>query len=109
MTAYVYRPDHELADEFGMVAKQFAGQKHHGNDAPQIISDHMDATWHPCDGKRYDSKRKFRDVTRAHGGIEMGTEKITPRKQINRETPDHVVAGQIERAIYEIQNPWAKR
>ena len=109
MTTYVYRPDHELADDNGMVAKQFAGERYVASSAPQVISDHMDQTWHPCDVKQYDSKSKFRQVTRAHGGIEMGTEKIVPRKKVNNETPDHVVAGQIERAIYEIQNPWAKR
>lgn len=49
-----------------------------------IIRDTMDQTWHPSDGKHYDSKSRFRQVTKAHGGIEVGTEKQTQRPEYNR-------------------------
>ena len=39
-----------------------------------VIQDSMPATWHPCDGKTYDSKSEFRRVTAAHGGVELGND-----------------------------------
>lgn len=39
-----------------------------------IINDSMEPTWHPCDGQYYDSKRKFRAVTKAHGKTEVGND-----------------------------------
>lgn len=36
--------------------------------------DSMNPTKHPIDGKIYDSKSKFREVTRAHGCIEVGND-----------------------------------
>lgn len=42
--------------------------------APQFISDEMEPTLHPCDGQYYTSKAKFREVTRAHGKVEVGNE-----------------------------------
>lgn len=43
--------------------------------APSIIQDSMPATWHPCDGNKYESKSVFRRVTRAHGCVEVGDER----------------------------------
>jgi len=40
----------------------------------QVIEDTMPLTWHPLDGRHYDSKSKFREVTRAHGGEEVGND-----------------------------------
>lgn len=39
-----------------------------------VKNDEMPATKHPIDGKVYTSKAKFRSVTKAHGGEEIGTE-----------------------------------
>lgn len=39
-----------------------------------IIEDTMAPTWHPADGKYYDSKSKFRQVTKAHGCVEVGND-----------------------------------
>lgn len=41
---------------------------------PLIISDSMDETEHPCDGKVYTSKSTFRRVTKANGCIEVGND-----------------------------------
>ena len=41
---------------------------------PMVIGDTMEPTQHMADGKHYTSKRKFRDVTRAHGCVEVGND-----------------------------------
>lgn len=46
------------------------------NPTTQIITDTMQETWHPCDGRKYDSKSAFRRVTRAHGGVEVGNDRV---------------------------------
>lgn len=43
-----------------------------------VIEDTISGTWHPCDGKMYDSKSQFRRTTKANGCIEYGNE--DPRK-----------------------------
>jgi hypothetical protein len=47
---------------------------------PHVISDIMDPTEH-VDGKLYTSKATYRAVSRAHGLIEIGNEKVKPRKR----------------------------
>jgi hypothetical protein len=55
-----------------------------------IITDTMPETWHPADGKHYDSKSKFRRVTRARGCIEVGTERQKDCRQFDRNARDDV-------------------
>lgn len=105
--SFVYRPGHPEANENGMVTRSRASRQSDNITGPQVISDTMPPTWHPCDGKIYESKKRFRDTTRAHGGLEVGNEKITPRTP-QAETPDRVYQERVERAIYEIENPWAR-
>lgn len=45
-----------------------------------IIEDTMAPTWHPADGKYYDSKSEFRRVTKAHGCEEYGNDITAERK-----------------------------
>jgi hypothetical protein len=45
---------------------------------PHVISDEMPPV-EQVDGKFYTSKRTFRAVGRAHGLVEVGTEKFKPR------------------------------
>ena len=45
---------------------------------PYVISDTMDPV-EQVDGKFYTSKREYRAVGRAHGLIEIGTEKLKPK------------------------------
>lgn len=42
-----------------------------------IVSDEMPPTSHPCNGQYYTSKTKFRNETRAHGCVEVGTESLS--------------------------------
>lgn len=49
-------------------------QEPQGPEAPHVIPDDMPPTQHPCDQQFYTSKAKFRDVTRAHGKVEVGNE-----------------------------------
>ena len=94
---YLYRPGHPQADENGMVLRETAGPS-----APprrvHVISDAMAATWHPCDGKTYDSKSRFRAATRQHGGVEVGNDKPASR---TRES-DRTIRVDIARAIAEL-------
>ena len=95
----VYRPGHPAANENGLVPKYIAGprqddlKRHHG-----VISDTMTGTWHPCTGQYMDSKSKFRAVTKAHGAVEVGNEKLSPRAP----EPDRTIKSDIARAIAEL-------
>lgn len=62
-----------------------------------IITDSMDETWHPCDGKYYTSKSGFRETTKAHGGIEIGNENPHSNQQ---ETHDPSIKQEIIRQYY---------
>lgn len=66
------------------------------NAAPHVISDTMDAIVHPAIGKKMDSKSAFRRVTRAHGCVELGNERVDTRKP---ETPEHVYRDAVEQAM----------
>lgn len=52
-----------------------------GVDAPQVISDEMDATRHMADGKMYTSKQKFRQATKDAGCVEFGNEQLTGKRK----------------------------
>jgi hypothetical protein len=39
-----------------------------------VLEDTMPMTWHPVNGQYYDSKSKFRQVTKAHGCVEAGND-----------------------------------
>jgi hypothetical protein len=51
---------------------------------PHIISDSLpggvNGIVHPANGRRYDSKKRFRDETRARGCTEVGNEKWPARR-----------------------------
>lgn len=67
-----------------------------------VISDTMAPTINHADGKRYDSKAKFRAATRSAGCIEVGNERVperAPQKLDKRERREH-----IRQAIYELRN-----
>lgn len=67
-----------------------------------VISDTMDAMRNHADGKIYDSKAKFRAVTKAAGCIEIGNEKIPERKPVKLDRYQR--REQIRQAIYELRN-----
>lgn len=114
---YFHQPDNPLANERGMVDEEaYAMYKYlHSEDKRAIIgnrevvinfiSDTMDGTRHMCNGKIYDSKSKFRQVTKQHGCIEVGNEEKhmmkprQPKKLDKRQRRDD-----IRKAIYELKN-----
>lgn len=56
---------------------------------PEIITDEMPPTQHMCDGQMYTSKKKFRNVTKMFGCVEVGDseqkpKEYTPSKDIKR-------------------------
>ena len=67
-----------------------------------VITDSIDATWHPCDGKMYESKSQFRRTTKANGCIEYGNE--DPRKHIKRDRNPKDVKESVIRAYEQAQS-----
>lgn len=63
-----------------------------------IISDALPDLVHPVDGKRYDSKSRFRSVTKAHGLVEYGTE-----RQERRVTEFSPVAPAVKASIERLR------
>lgn len=98
----VYRPGHPLANSNGMVDISEAGLPQ-SDPATYVISDTMDHTRHMADGQYYDSKSKYRKVTKAYGCVEVGNETATllkPRKKIELSRADRREA--IRRAIRQL-------
>lgn len=60
--------------------------------APYVYTDTMDATEHPCDGNVYESKSRFRAVTKAHGCMEIGNDLLSehPKERVNNITDKHI-------------------
>jgi hypothetical protein len=54
-----------------------------GAKSAYIHQDTMDATWHPVNGQFYDSKSKFREVTRASGRTEIGNDYCNSRGEVS--------------------------
>ena len=52
---------------------------------PSIRRDTMDAAVHPATGEVMDSKSRFREVTKAHGLVEVGNDYLT---NLNPRTDD---------------------
>jgi hypothetical protein len=99
MTTFVYR-NGKLVD------KRKAAPKEGSRDqATYVISDEMAPTRHMADCKMYTSKAKFRQATRAHGCVEVGTETkalIKPRAPIVLDRGQRRDA--IRQAIHQLRN-----
>jgi hypothetical protein len=85
----------------GRLVRKSEAMPRAGDARVHVISDTMVPTWHPADGRRYDSKAAFRAVTRAHGCIEVGNERLEPRSSVPRRSP---VAPDVARAIEQLSN-----
>lgn len=99
MPTFVYR-NGKLVDKRHAPPKS----EKHGT-ASFVISDEMPHTRHMADGKYYTSKAKFRQATRAHGCVEVGTETQTllkPRKPIELDRSQRREA--IRQSIHELRN-----
>ncbi len=56
-----------------------------------VIQDSMDPTWHPATGEMIDSKRKFRERTKAAGCVELDGINLNPGpKPIQVERQDEI-------------------
>lgn len=94
MTTWVYRPDHPMANERGMILKDLVEDDACYGESAYVISDTMDETRHMATGVYHTSKSEFRKDTRNSGCIEVGNETkhmLKPRKslQLNREERRH--------------------
>lgn len=101
--SWLYRPNHPLANENGLVERHLAGPIE-TKPALYVISDMMDALKHPGTGRMLDSKSEFRRDTRASGCVEAGTD-----PSIGKEKPRHTVstgevAADVKRAIQELNS-----
>jgi hypothetical protein len=83
MTTWTYRPEHPEADEFGFVLKEKLYARPESR--TYVISDDLGAMLEHhgySDGRKTDSKSKFREWTRAAGLVEKGNDRNqTPRRQ----------------------------
>ncbi len=97
MTTYVLRNGK-------LVEKYSADPRATGGNAPYVISDTMESTWHPASGKRFSSKSGFRQHTRDMGCIEVGNSipKRPQRSPIKLDKRGRI--EDIKRTIYNLQN-----
>jgi hypothetical protein len=97
MTTYVLRNGQ-------LVEKHLATPLVSGNTAPNVISDIMEPTRHMASGRYHTSKAAFRQDTRDHNCIEVGTDQsiLKPRKPIPLSGEQR--RADIRRTIYELKN-----
>lgn len=67
--------------------------------APMIIADEMPPTQHMADGNRYTSKRKFRQVTREHGCVEVGNDPAMFRPRPKPKPDRNAIKASVHRAF----------
>lgn len=97
----LYRPGHPRANENGMVPREWLDDVR--PDAHlYVISDTMAPAFHHAALKTFDSKSEFRKATRAHGCVEVGTERVKPRAPVRLDKRARVEA--IRRSIQELRN-----
>lgn len=78
--------------------KSDAPPLHASERGPSVIGDVMPDMMHPANGKRYDSKSRFRAETRARGLTEIGNDRMPARRNIDLPP----VRDDIRRAISEL-------
>jgi hypothetical protein len=90
--------------------EEYRGKQRQANQAPSVIPDEMDPTWHPATGEIMTSKRKFRQMTKDSGCIEVGDqmpymEKLAEQRKERFErgeiTSERELHQDVERAIDE--------
>lgn len=92
MTSYVYRSG-KVVDK--STAASLAGR------VGGVISDTMPGMFHPITMKMMDSKSRFREVTRAHGCVEVGNEVQRDRRYLTG-MDSNTRKADIARAISEL-------
>jgi len=66
---------------------------------PNVIVDEMPPTKSMADGRFYTSKRKFREVTRAHGLVEVGNDPAMLRRRSSPKPDRGAVKAAVHRAF----------
>lgn len=97
--SYVFDPaSGEVIERGAFLARQPLPKRSH-LPTPMIATDTMEATQHPCDGRFYTSKSRFRAETRAHGCIEVGNDpaRLRPKSKTKPDTTSNRAA--LERAL----------
>jgi len=100
---YVYRPDHPMSNENGMIDRSLDYRVEAGV-APNVISDIMPETRHMATGRFHTSKSEFRKDTRASNCIEYGNDPALtrPRKPIPLSRAKR--REDIQRTLYDYRN-----
>ena len=93
---WLYRPGHPMANDLGMVPKHLAGFTERRSGV-HVISDAMEPTRHPSNGRIYDSKSAFRAETRARGLTEVGNEKQRDTRKLDLPPVQADIARAMER------------
>jgi hypothetical protein len=116
---YKYDPENPLASPNGMVTiddyyayLSFKGgmvdnRMFNGNEPVvlRFISDAMPPTRHPCNEKMYESKKRFRDETKARGCVEVGNNvEGFKRKQYIQPSNRKDRRDAIKRSIDDLKN-----
>ena len=79
MTEYAWFDIGDGRKVFRRVPREIKARSH--LPTPYVISDTMDPTEH-LDGKLYDSKSRYRKVTKEHGCVEVGNDPARFRKKL---------------------------
>lgn len=107
--AWVYRPDHPLADANGMVEKHLAGEPVRARSTlpfPMVVTDQIEIK-SMVDGQIYTSKAALRRSYREHGYVEVGNEWLRnepqqPRPKSNRKAIRDSVGKALNRAGIQV-------
>jgi hypothetical protein len=97
MTTYVYRNGE-------LVEKEKAEPLFPAGPATYYISDNIDHTWHPANGKYYDSKSNFRKTTKAYGCREIGDQVGYGKREFIPKLDNRQRREDIHKAIYQLKN-----
>lgn len=99
--SWIYRPNHPLANENGMIERRMLGPEQ-AKPSLYVISDTMEPLKHMGTGRVLDSKSQFRADTRASGCIEVGTDPAALREKPRPEPRN--VHMDVKRALEELRS-----
>lgn len=72
--------------------------------APMLMSDTMDPVQHPCTGEYFNSKSRFRAVTRAHNCIEVGNDPARLRTPPKPKPDRKAIRKSVEKAFAQYES-----
>lgn len=71
---------------------------------PFVVSDAMDPVQHPCTGEYFTSKRKFREVTKVNGCIEVGNDPARLRTPPKPKPDRKAIRKSVEKAFAQYES-----